>query len=197
MATPVGVFCYSSACGEVREPGTTLTGETPMRINTSALPRWTWLLFSALAGTIVAFAILAVREFQENTGKMIGRKTASLALDDQERYWNKGDLDGFMVHYWKSEELLFSSGGDVTKGWQATYDRYQKKYKADGKEMGQLKFTIDDPEAVGPEAVVVRGKWALAKSDGSNPHGLFTLLFRRIDGEWKIVSDHTSAAETK
>ena len=166
-----------------------------MRINASALPRWTWLLFSALIGTIVAFSILAIRQARDDTSRMFGKKSASLALDDQERCWNRGDLDGFMAHYWKSEELVFSSGGDVTTGWQATYDRYYKKYKADGKEMGTLKFEIERPEAVGPEAVIVRGKWALTKSDGSTPHGLFTLLFRRIDGEWRIVSDHTSAAE--
>jgi len=144
---------------------------------------------------IVAYGILAVREFQENTGKMIGEKSAFLALKNQEWCWNNGDLDGFMAHYWNSEELYFSSGGDVTKGWQATYDRYQKRYKGEGKEMGKLTFTSDRPEAVGPEAVIVRGKWALTKPDGGTPHGLFTLLFRRIDGEWKIVSDHTSAAE--
>ena len=166
-----------------------------MRINASALPRWSWLLFSALFGTIVAFAIMAVREFQDKTGKMIGEKSAYLALHNQEWCWNQGDLDGFMAHYWKSEELLFSSGGNVTKGWQATYDRYHMKYKADGKEMGTLKFEIERPEAVGPEAVIVRGKWELQMSDGKNPHGLFTLLFKHIDGEWKIVSDHTSVAE--
>jgi len=136
-----------------------------------------------------------VRILRERAIKATAPDAVRAVLTHQEWCWNNSDLDGFMAHYWKSEELLFSSGGDVTKGWQATYDRYRKKYKADGKEMGQLKFTSDRPEAVGPEAVIVRGKWALTKPDGGTPHGLFTLLFRRIDGEWKIVSDHTSAAE--
>lgn len=116
-------------------------------------------------------------------------------LADQETAWNAGDLDGFMAGYWNSDELKFLSGGDITNGWQATYDRYHKRYKADGNEMGNLKFDILDVDVVSGDAAVVRGRWALTKSNGSTPHGLFTLLFRRIDGEWKIVSDHTSAAE--
>jgi beta-aspartyl-peptidase (threonine type) len=116
-------------------------------------------------------------------------------LADQETAWNAGDLDGFMAGYLKSDGLEFLSGGDVTTGWQATYDRYQKRYKGEGKEMGKLKFDILGVDVLSGNAAVARGKWALTLSDGSTPHGLFTLLFRLIDGEWKIVSDHTSAAE--
>jgi ketosteroid isomerase-like protein len=116
-------------------------------------------------------------------------------LSAQEAAWNAGDLDGFMAGYWKSEELKFLSGNDVTTGWQATHDRYHKRYKGEGKEMGKLKFDTLDLDVVSSDVAIVRGKWALTMTDNSNPHGLFTLLFRRIDGEWVIVSDHTSAAE--
>lgn len=166
-----------------------------MSANSPALPRWTWLLFSVFLGTIAAFVFLAVRDFREKTNRTVGEKSAYLALDAQERCWNAGDLDGFMSHYWKSDELKFLSGGKVTTGWQATYDRYQKRYKGEGKEMGKLKFDILDLDVVSGDAVIVRGKWALTTSDGKNPHGLFTLLFRDIDGNWVIVSDHTSVAE--
>src|SRR5262245_17727403 len=36
--------------------------------------------------------------------------------------WNRGDIDGFMAHYWKSEQLTFSSGGETQRGWTATYE---------------------------------------------------------------------------
>ncbi len=55
-------------------------------------------------------------------------------LDAQVAAWNKGDLDSFMAGYWKAPELSFYSGGTVTKGWEATLERYRKRYKADGKE---------------------------------------------------------------
>src|SRR5262249_16879518 len=69
-------------------------------------------------------------------------------LDDQVKAWNRGDLEGFMAGYWKSPELTFSSGGDQTKGWQATFDRYRKRYQTGGAEMGTLSFSglaIDPP----------------------------------------------------
>ena len=62
-------------------------------------------------------------------------------LDDQVRAWNRGDLEGFMAGYWKSPDLTFTSGGDQTKGWQATLERYRKRYQGEGREMGKLAFT--------------------------------------------------------
>ena len=59
-----------------------------------------------------------------------------LVLDSQVAAWNKGDLKGFMAGYWKSEKLTFFSGDKVEHGWQATYERYQKRYQAEGREMG-------------------------------------------------------------
>lgn len=62
-------------------------------------------------------------------------------LTKQADAWNKGDLDTFLDTYWKSEDLVFFSGGTVSKGHKAVTDRYHKRYKADGKEMGKLTFT--------------------------------------------------------
>lgn len=158
----------------------------------------TGCLLSALL-VVFAFAGLFLL-VERGLGRVREQRAPDLiraVLAAQEAAWNAGDLDGFMAGYWKSEELKFLSGNDVTTGWQATHDRYQKRYKGEGKEMGKLKFDILDLEVVSSDAAIVRGKWALTLADGSNPHGLYTLLFRRIDGEWVIVSDHTSAAEKK
>ncbi|HEX4591767.1 MAG TPA: nuclear transport factor 2 family protein, partial [Gemmataceae bacterium] len=112
-------------------------------------------------------------------------------LDAQVTAWNRGDLDGFMAGYWKDERLTFFSGDVITRGWQKTYERYRKRYQADGKEMGRLEFREVQIESVGTEAAFARGRWQLTMKDGSTPNGLFTLLFRRIDGQWRIVHDHT------
>src|SRR6476659_2876714 len=42
--------------------------------------------------------------------------------------WNRGDVDAFMEHYWKSDDLTFSSGGKTTRGWRATLDHYRERY---------------------------------------------------------------------
>ena len=112
-------------------------------------------------------------------------------LDAQAAAWNRGDLDGFMAGYWQSPDLTFFSGSDRTAGWQATLDRYRKRYQADGKEMGRLTFSDLSVEMLGPDHALVRGRWALQLSKEA-PSGLFTLLFRQTPDGWRIIHDHTS-----
>jgi ketosteroid isomerase-like protein len=115
-------------------------------------------------------------------------------LAQQVQDWNKGDLDRFMTGYWKDDGLTFFSGATVTIGWQATLDRYRKRYKSEGKEMGVLAFSELTVESIDADRALARGRWKLTLKDGT-PNGLFTLILRRIDGHWRIVHDHTSAAE--
>ena len=109
--------------------------------------------------------------------------------------WNSHDLDAFMAGYWKSPDLTFFSGANERHGWQATIDRYKATYQSPGHEMGKLDFSNLRVEALGSDAAFVRGEWHLTMSDGKTPHGLFTLVFRKLPDGWKIIHDHTSAAE--
>ena len=113
----------------------------------------------------------------------------------QQDAWNHHDLDAFMAGYWNSPELSFFSGAKQTRGWQATLDRYRATYASPGHEMGTLEFSALLIEMLGPDAAFVRGAWHLTMSDGKTPHGLFTLVFHKFPEGWKIVHDHTSAAE--
>jgi beta-aspartyl-peptidase (threonine type) len=116
-------------------------------------------------------------------------------LVKQQAAWNAHDLTGFMKGYWNSPELTFFSGAKMTSGWQATLERYQKTYQAEGHEMGKLEFSDLNIQPLGSDSAFVRGAWYLTLSDGKTPHGLFTLVFRKFPDGWKIVHDHTSAAE--
>lgn len=113
-------------------------------------------------------------------------------LDTQVEAWNRGDLEAFMVTYWNSPHLVFQSGATRTQGWEATRERYRRRYQAEGKEMGRLRFDDLEIQVVGHDAAFARGRWRLTMKDGSEPNGLFTLFLRRVDGAWKIVHDHTS-----
>jgi ketosteroid isomerase-like protein len=106
--------------------------------------------------------------------------------------WNSGNLQGFMAGYWRSPDLTFFSGTDVTKGWEPTLKRYQQRYKGEGKEMGQLEFQDLNIDLLGRRGAVVTGRWQLTMPDGKKPGGLFTLVFKHLPGGWKIVHDHTS-----
>jgi len=116
-------------------------------------------------------------------------------LDDQQAAWNKGDLEAFMAGYWKSDDLSFYSGGDKTKGWQATMERYKKKYQGEGKEMGTLTFSELDISLAGTDNAILRGRWQLKFKDGKTAGGLYTLWFRKLPEGWRIVHDHTSKAD--
>jgi beta-aspartyl-peptidase (threonine type) len=102
-----------------------------------------------------------------------------------------------MTGYWRSPELTFFSGTNIAKGWQAALQRYQRTYQGTGKEMGTLEFQDLNIDLLSRQAAVVTGKWQLTMSDGKKPHGLFTLILKRMQPGWRIVHDHTSSAEEK
>jgi beta-aspartyl-peptidase (threonine type) len=114
-------------------------------------------------------------------------------LDAQVAAWNEGKLEEFMTGYWRSPDLTFFSGGRRLSGWDATIERYRKTYQAEGKEMGRLVFSELDISQLGTRAAVVRGRWELTMSDGKKLGGLYTLVFRRFNRNWKIIHDHTSS----
>jgi ketosteroid isomerase-like protein len=116
-------------------------------------------------------------------------------LVSQIEAWNHGQIEGFMQGYWRSPDLTFFSGADVTKGWDPTLQRYRRRYQGQGKEMGQLVFQDLNIDILSRKSAVVTGKWQLTMSDGKQPHGLFTLIVKRMPAGWRIVHDHTSAAE--
>ena len=111
-------------------------------------------------------------------------------MTDQSAAWNRGDIDGFMAGYCKSEKLTFISGTEVTRGWQPTLDRYKKSYDSRAK-MGVLTFSDLEFTVLSKDAAVVLGSWALTR-EKDNPHGKFTLTFRKFKEGWRIVMDHTS-----
>jgi beta-aspartyl-peptidase (threonine type) len=117
------------------------------------------------------------------------------ALLSQVEAWNHGKLEAFMQGYWHSPDLTFFSGATETRGWEPTLARYHQRYQAEGKEMGKLEFQKLNIDLLSRRSAVVTGQWQLTMSDGKQPHGLFTLIFKRLPAGWKIVHDHTSAAE--
>ncbi len=114
-------------------------------------------------------------------------------ISDQQAAWNSGDIDGFMSAYWASPELRFASGGTVTYGWRATRDRYHARY-SNRALMGELLFEDLEIDLISEAAAAVHGRWALAR-ESDRPSGLFTLIFKKVDGDWKIVSDTTTSAD--
>ena len=113
-------------------------------------------------------------------------------LDSQRDAWNRGDIEGFMDGYARTSDIIFVSGDSLTHGWQTVHDRYQKNYNSREK-MGILTFSDLEVTVVSKDAAVMTGRWHLQRAN-DEPHGRFTLIFRKTKQGWKIVHDHTSSA---
>ena len=141
------------------------------------------------------------------TGRFVARRSASDApaasraaptdeiravIQAQEDAWNRGDIDGFMNGYARAESTSFVSEDTVRRGWETVRARYQEKY-SDRAKMGTLAFSELEINMLSNDSAVVLGRWQLQRAN-DQPHGRFTLIFRRTKDGWKIVHDHTSAA---
>jgi len=111
-------------------------------------------------------------------------------LAKQNAAWNRGDVDAFMVGYWENDSLMFIGKSGVTYGYKNTLANYKKNYP-DTTVMGKLTFTLIKVKQLSPEYFHVTGKYYLTRTIG-DASGHFTLLFRKINGKWVIISDHSS-----
>ncbi len=111
-------------------------------------------------------------------------------LNEQVAAWNRGDLEAFVHSY--SDETLFV-GKEVTRGNRGVLERYQRTYSTREK-MGTLTFSDLEVKMLGVDYASVLGRFHLARTEagGGNSSGIFTLLFRKTNGGWKIILDHTS-----
>ena len=139
---------------------------------------------------VLAAALVAAAE--EKSGGTPVPSEIRAVLRAQQEAWNRGDIDSFMNGYARAETTVFVSGDEVTRGWQTVRDRYLKKY-GDRAKMGTLTFSDLEIEQLGPDSAVALGRWKLKRAN-DNPHGRFTLIFRKTLEGWQIVHDHTSAA---
>jgi hypothetical protein len=137
-------------------------------------------LFLIIVSLVLTFPVLA-----QNKSEILE------IMKRQETHWNNGDIGQFMEDYWKSPELKFIGKNGVTKGWQATKDRYFKSYP-DRAAMGTLTFDIQEVDFVSKKAAWVLGKFKLDRPEKGDLEGYFTLLFKKINNKWVIVNDHSS-----
>lgn len=104
--------------------------------------------------------------------------------------WNRGDLDGYMAGYEHTPDLVFTSGGQIRRGWQQTLDRYRARYGGDASTMGHLDFELLDIRPLGVDGAIVLGRWKLDGPQAGT--GVFSLALHRTPDGWRIVHDHTS-----
>ncbi len=128
-------------------------------------------------------------------------------LDKQAACWNAGDIPGFMATYWNSDEMTFSSGGRLVRGWDNALKRYQQNYPVDS--MGQLSFGIEEIRFLAGDVAMLLGNYHLEKplqnsgagqaasqqEEANRSRGNFTLILKKLDPGWRIIHDHSSAMD--
>lgn len=139
----------------------------------------------------ISMLLLAFISFSIFAQKTNERQAVLDVLARQNKNWNDGNISAFMEDYWKSDSLMFIGSKGVVYGWKATLDRYNKSYP-DRATMGQLKFDIQKTDFHSDTTCWVLGKWYLTRPEKGDIGGYFTLIIKKINGKWLIVSDHTS-----
>ena len=142
------------------------------------------------------FAILFISSlniFSQNKISVQDSLSIMKVMSFQQDAWNQGDIDSFMEGYLKSDELVFSGKSGPVYGWENTKNRYYSSYP-NTKVMGKLNFTIKKIRSVSLNTAYLIGEYYLKRS-GEDSYGHFTLLWKKIDSNWLIVSDHTSAVK--
>lgn len=115
------------------------------------------------------------------------KKEILSVLKAQEEAWSNHDLEGFMKGYWKNDSLKFYGSNGLNYGWDKTLANYKKGYPTKN-HTGTLNFKINDISKINDQAYFVMGEYHLKRTIGA-ANGVFMIIFKKIEGEWKIVAD--------
>jgi len=136
---------------------------------------------------IILFCFLAFSITYAQTNKEADVKAINKVLKKARIAWSNNDIEGYMDSYWKSDSLAFYGNKGVTYGWENTLDHYLTYYPT-AAYTGKLSFKINAVNNIAPDAYYVLGEFHI-KRDIGNADGIFMLVFKKINGEWKIVAD--------
>ena len=141
---------------------------------------------TVLLALLSAAGCSAARRFER-----ADRASVTGLLEAQRAAWNRGDLEEYMRGYARTDDLVFTSGGQIRRGWQATMQRYRTRYGGDKAGMGQLAFELLQVQSLGADGAVVLGRWRLTGTPNA-ASGVFSVVLERRPEGWRIVHDHTS-----
>lgn len=148
---------------------------------------YTLLLVVLCVSCISVKADVVTDSIEKSDDVALAEASIRLVMEAQENAWNKHDLEGFMQGYWKSGQLKFYGSNGLTLGWDNTLSKYKKNYPSKA-ESGTLNFVINDISKIEGNNYWVMGEYHLKREIG-NADGVFIIIFKKINNEWKIVAD--------
>ena len=141
----------------------------------------------------IALFLFSLNSYSQNPISLKDSLGIMSVMSLQQDAWNNGDIDSFMQGYLKSEELVFSGKSGPIYGWENTRKRYYSSYP-NTQIMGKLNFTVKKIRLISLNSAYLIGEYYLKRST-EDSYGHFTLLWKKVDDNWLIVSDHTSAVK--
>ena len=104
--------------------------------------------------------------------------------------WSNGALEAFMEGYIKSDSLKFVGSSGITYGWKQTLENYRKGYPTKD-HTGTLTFNLLEFDQLAIDVFLVIGEYHLKRNVG-DADGMFSIILKKINDEWKIIADHSS-----
>ncbi|AXT21134.1 DUF4440 domain-containing protein [Flavobacteriaceae bacterium AU392] len=132
---------------------------------------------------------ISISSFSQSTEQQDKDKIISI-MKAQEKAWSNHNIEGFMKGYWKSDSLKFYGSSGLTYGWNKTLSNYKKRYPTKD-HTGALNFKINDLSKINNDVYFVMGEYHLTRKVG-DANGIFMIIFKKINGEWKIIADTSS-----
>lgn len=110
--------------------------------------------------------------------------------------WNQGDIEGFLDDYLDSPQTAFVGGSGVIRGLDEIRRRYRAGYWSTGRPRDLLRFEDLEVQRLGAEHALAIGRYILSDpaTDQTTGHGVFSLVLVRTPQGWRIIHDHSSAA---
>ena len=136
---------------------------------------------------LLALFVACKEEATQTVSEETEKQEILSVMKAQEEAWSNHDLEGFMKGYWKSDSLKFYGRNGITFGWQKTLDNYKKGYPTK-EHSGTLTFKVNDISKITNGAYSVMGEYHLKRAVG-DANGVFMIIFKKIQGEWKIIAD--------
>jgi ketosteroid isomerase-like protein len=138
---------------------------------------------------LLLLTVMLLISCSKQINKTKGIEEIKLALHKSAEDWSTGNIEVFMDVYWKSEKLQFIGKNGITYGWQQTLDNYKKRYPTK-EHTGKLTFKVLSVDFLAKDLYSLIGEYHLDRNLG-NADGIFTLIFKKIDDKWLIISDHS------
>ena len=106
--------------------------------------------------------------------------------------WNRGDIDGYLSDYWHSDKVRWVSEGKVSYGFEAIASAFKARFDSP-ENMGKLEVADLEIQLLSENDALAFGAWTQTTRTATRT-GVFTVHMKKINGEWLVVSDHSSTS---